>query len=117
MSRWLLVLVLLALESAPAQANPFGLFRRPAETRSAYYVPAAVYYPRASAPIYYPMASAPIYYPTVPVQMMPAQPVVLSPFAVPIAAPPSITAEPPLSPVPRPGSTSMRVGESFYQVL
>ncbi len=111
MKRWLLpALVLLALEGTPLRANGFGLVRRPVEVRSGYYVPSTFYVPIASAPIALPIS---------PIGVMPAQPVFLTPFAVPFSAPPSTTAEPPLSPRPGPSgtSTSLRVGESFYQLL
>lgn len=127
MKRCLLaLLLLLALEAAPAHAFGFGLFRRPTEVRySSYYVPSTVYYVPSTA-YYVPVTPAPIIYPAPmlpPVPVVPSFPVVGpsvgSPFAVPLAAPPSTTAEPPVSPPVRPmsGSTSLRVGESFYDVL
>ena len=105
----LLALLLLALEVAPVQANGLGLFRRPTEVRYSYYTPAVVYYPVAPPPVYYPM---------VPAQPIGVAPPLVEQWAVPIAAPPSTTAEPPRSSAPRAGEArSMRVGESFYQVL
>ncbi len=107
MRRWLLLaLFVFALEVAPLSANGFGMVRRPSEVRSAYYFPSVVYVPVA-APVVFPM--------------VPAQPFILTPYALPLAAPASTTVEPPLFQQPRPrvseGSTSLRAGESSYQVL
>jgi hypothetical protein len=111
MKRWfLLALLLFALEAAPVRANGFGMIHRPVEVRSGYYVPSVVYY--------VPYVPAPVWVPSAPVTIVPTQPVV-QPFAAPLAAP-AATTEPPLTSRSSPstgGSTSMRVGERFYQLL
>jgi hypothetical protein len=117
MKRWvLLALLLFSLETAPVRAHGFGLFRQPAEVRSAYYVPTVVYY--------VPVTPAPVWLPGPPVTIVPSQPLVIQsqpvvsqPFATPSVAP-AATTEPPLaSRKVSTGSTSMRVGEQFYQLL
>jgi hypothetical protein len=112
----LLGILLLSLAAGPAWAHGFGLYHRPTEVRySYYYYPSTVYYYPA-APVYYYVRPAPVvqpYYPAAPV-MAP----VVQQYAVPVAAPASTTLEPPILPS-RPsggGATSMRVGESFYEV-
>src|SRR5205085_6852550 len=84
MKRWvLLALLLFALEVAPVRANGFGVVRRPAEVRSAYYVPSVVYY--------VPITPAPVWIPGPPVTIVPSQPVFVQPFATPTVAPAATT--------------------------
>jgi hypothetical protein len=118
-------ILLVVLAAGPAGANGFGLFRRSAEVRYGYYYPSYYY------PSYYYYPSAPVYYypsvaaPVVPYHAPVVQPAVVTPvqYAVPTAAPPSLTPEPVQTgepPLFRPSSgrsTAMRVGESFYEVL
>lgn len=107
-------LFLLVFVMGSARGNGFGLSNRPVEVRY-YYTPSVVYYPIVP-PVYCPTPTRPVMstLPTVPlVPMQSAQPG----FAAPRAAPPSSSAEPPLSETPRGPTKSMRVGESFYDVL
>lgn len=115
--RLLLLALVLVLSPLNAPANGFGLFRRPAapaEVRySSYYYPTTVY--------------TPVYYPVIPSYFIPtpvAYPAV--PLAIPRAAPPSVSGEPPLAGSrPAVGTdasasgarTALRPGESFYTLL
>jgi hypothetical protein len=90
----LATLVVLALAST---GQGFG-FRSAASYRSAYYHPTYYYPVAAPRLVYYPVVRVPVVYcaPLVPVL---GQPVVVQPrpiFAVPQAAPPSQTSEPPM---------------------
>jgi hypothetical protein len=114
MIRWVLSAVLLTMfTSSPLWAGGFG-FYRPISVSSYYYcAPPVAYYPISPAPVIYSVPAVTVQ----PIQRV--QPVIAAPVpcAVPTAAPPSTSSEPPMSKPAVGTSTSMRVGESSYEVL
>src|SRR5262245_28835997 len=118
-------ILLMALTIIPLQASGFGRFSRPTEVRSYYYTPGVVYYPIAPAPVVYPMPRVsavplhPVIHPQPVIHTQPVVPIVAPsvPCAVPRAAPPSTSSEPPMSKPAVSGSTSMRVSEVTHDVL
>jgi len=118
-SIWL-ALLFLTLATSTASAHGFGTSRRPVEARTSYYsVPSVVYYYSAAPRFVY---SAPPVFAAPPIIFTP--PVRFAPYASPVAAPSSVTGEPPLADPGRRStgessspSTSLRSGGSFYSVL
>lgn len=107
-SLWLALLLL----GLPVSAHGFGRSRGAVEVRpSYYYVPAYSYYVPVGPRVVYPLP--PVFV---------APPITVSPYATPVVAPASVSAEPPLADSPRASvgesaSTSQRPAGSFYSVL